>query len=126
MGEGSGVDGEVQLVRVDADVPRLVWELHTPLERVGFLDALDRGAVWVTHIGVDPRYRGRGHATRLLSALLTHAGGLPVGLAAAPFPSWRQRGLQHDALRAWYARHGFHPDPVPGDPYRMLRPAAAP
>ncbi|MGW2465144.1 GNAT family N-acetyltransferase [Streptomyces sp. NPDC001761] len=92
----------VRLVRVSADAPRLVWELHTQTERVAYLDARDGDLLWVSHIGVDPRYRRLGHATRLLHAVLAHAPATPVGLTAAPFPSWRQPGLLHDDLRTWY------------------------
>jgi GNAT superfamily N-acetyltransferase len=108
-------------VRVDADALRLVWELHTPTERVGYLDALDGESLW--HLGVDPRHRYCGHATRLLRAVLTHARGCKQGWRLRRFPR-RQPGLAHDALRAWQARHGFRPVPGLGDPYRMLRPAA--
>lgn len=120
------MDDGVRVVRVSADAPRLVWELYTQVERVGYLDALDGDLLWVSHIGVDPRYRRRGHATRLLRAALEHAALLPVGvgLAAAPFPSWREPGLSHEQLRTWYTRHGFRLDPGPQDPYRMVRPAA--
>ncbi|WP_146075809.1 GNAT family N-acetyltransferase [Streptomyces sp. Ru62] len=116
----------VCLVRVSADAPRLVWELRTQTERVAYLDALDGDLLWVSHIGVDPRYRRLGHATRLLHAVLAHAPGTPVGLAAAPFPSWREPGPLHDDLRTWYTRHGFHPEPSSLDPYRMIRPALSP
>ncbi|MFI8351276.1 GNAT family N-acetyltransferase [Streptomyces sp. NPDC085596] len=116
-------DADVRLIRVHADAPRLVWELHTPSGQVGYLDALDIDPLWISHIGVDPRYRRCGHATRLLHAVLAHAPSLPIGLAAAPFPSWQEPGLSHDDLCAWYMRHGFRPDPGPEDPYRMIRAA---
>ncbi|MFH0246420.1 GNAT family N-acetyltransferase [Streptomyces sp. HK10] len=111
----------VRLVRVDTDAPRLVWELRTETEMAGYLDALDGESVWICHIGIDPRYRGRGHATRLLRAILTNCPFKPVGLVAAPFPAWREAGLAHDDLRAWYVRHGFRPAPILEDPYRMIR-----
>ncbi|MGX5185743.1 GNAT family N-acetyltransferase [Streptomyces avermitilis] len=102
------MDDGVRLVHVSAEAPRLVWELHTRTERVGYLDALDSESLWISHIGVDPRYRHCGYATRLLRAVLAHAADLPVGLVAAPFPSWREPGLSHDHLRAWYTRHRLH------------------
>ncbi|MEU5256688.1 GNAT family N-acetyltransferase [Streptomyces longwoodensis] len=114
----------VRLIRVRADAPRLVWEVHTRTERVAYLDAVDGDLLWVSHIGVEPRFRRLGHATRLLHAVLAHARSGPVALTAAPFPSWREQGLLHEDLRTWYARHGFHPAPTPQDPYRMIRPAA--
>ncbi|MHA4816082.1 GNAT family N-acetyltransferase [Streptomyces aculeolatus] len=117
------MDDCVRLVRVSTDAPCLIWELHTRTERVGYLDARDGDLLQVSHIGVNPRYRGRGHATRLLRAVLVHARALPVAVVAAPFPSWREPGLLHEELRAWYTRHGFHPDPGPQDPYRMVRPS---
>ncbi|MET8772943.1 MULTISPECIES: GNAT family N-acetyltransferase [unclassified Streptomyces] len=114
-------DDGIRLVRADADLPRLVWELRTREAVVGYLEALDGDSVWVCHIGVDPQYRGRGYATRLLQAVLAFRADAPIGLAAAPFPSWREPGLTHDGLRAWYVRHGFHPEPRREDPYRMIR-----
>ncbi|MGW3387309.1 GNAT family N-acetyltransferase [Streptomyces cinereoruber] len=114
------MDDEVRLTRVDADPPHLVWELCTSTETVGYLQALDGDTLWISHIGVDPRYRRQGHATRLLLAALTYAPDVPIALAAAPFPSWKEPGLAHDNLRAWYARHGFRPAPRPEDPYYML------
>jgi GNAT superfamily N-acetyltransferase len=116
----------VRLIRIRADAPRLVWEVHTRTEQVAYLDALDSDVLWISHIGVEPRYRRLGHATRLLHAALEHARGGPVALTAAPFPSWREQGLLHEDLRTWYARHGFHPAPSPQDPYRMIRPALRP
>ncbi|MFF8932417.1 GNAT family N-acetyltransferase [Streptomyces longwoodensis] len=100
--------------------------MHTRTELIAYLDAVDGDVLWVSHIGVEPRYRRLGHATRLLHAVLTHARCGPVALTAAPFPSWREQGLQHEDLRTWYARHGFAPAPSRQDPYRMIRPAVQP
>ncbi|MEU5116662.1 GNAT family N-acetyltransferase [Streptomyces longwoodensis] len=100
--------------------------MHTRTERVAYLDAVDGDVLWVNHIGVEPRFRRHGLATRLLHAVLAHARCGPVGLTAAPFPSWREQGLLHEDLRAWYARHGFDPVPSRQDPYRMIRPAVRP
>ncbi|MFF2374911.1 GNAT family N-acetyltransferase [Streptomyces xiamenensis] len=93
----------------------------------GYLDALDGETVWISHIGIDPRYRGLGHATRLLKAVFEHSPEKTISLAAAYFPAWREPGLTHDQLHDWYTRHGFRPDPAPGDPHRMTRlPVRAP
>lgn len=115
-----GPTDEVLLVKVNAADPHLVWELRTSTETVGYLQALDGDTLWISHIGVDPRYRRQGHATRLLLAALAYAPDVPVALAAAPFPSWKEPGLTHDSLYAWYTRHGFRLDPRPEDPYYML------
>jgi GNAT superfamily N-acetyltransferase len=119
----TGASGKVHLLRIPRPYPRLTWELRTPAETVGYLEALDGETVWISHIGVSPQYRGTGYATRLLTTALEHTSEKIVGLAAAPFPSWREPGLTHSDLRAWYARHGFRPAPLPDDPHRMIRPS---
>ncbi|MFJ6729387.1 GNAT family N-acetyltransferase [Streptomyces sp. NPDC091281] len=115
--------GTLRLIRTETGWPHIEWEVRTPTEAAAYLKALDGDSVWISHIGVAPEYRGQGLANNLLSAVLAEYSTRVIGLAAAPFPSWRQQGLDHDDLQRWYRRHGFTSAPLPGDPYRMIRPA---
>ncbi|WP_146616602.1 GNAT family N-acetyltransferase [Kitasatospora sp. SolWspMP-SS2h] len=90
-------------------------------ELIGVLEALDGETVWINKIHIDPRHRGRGHASALLTAVLAACDSVPVELAA--LPPTDGPGLGRTQLRDWYARHGFQHAPRPGDPDRMLRPA---
>jgi GNAT superfamily N-acetyltransferase len=100
----------------------LEWEVRAS-GSLGYLRAVDGAALWISHIGVEPAARGQGWASRLVQVALQHSGGRVVTLTAAPFPSWREPGLDHAQLQAWYTRHGFHLAPSRADPYRMVRAA---
>ncbi|MFF2619713.1 GNAT family N-acetyltransferase [Kitasatospora sp. NPDC058046] len=110
----------MDIVQPSARYPELVWELRTVDGVVGSAGALDGETIWISRIRIDPRHRGLGYATVLLKAVLAPFGDVPVGLAAAPLPA-DGSGLDRAELRAWYARHGFRPAPLWGDPDRMLR-----
>jgi len=58
----------------------------------------------ITRINVPHRHRGQGLGSTLLKQILEDADRDGVVLALEPAPS---DGLDYDALRAWYERHGF-------------------
>jgi GNAT superfamily N-acetyltransferase len=58
----------------------------------------------VTRINVPRELRGQGHGTRLLEEVLRDADEQGLRLMLAPEPS---DGLDHEAVVAWYGRHGF-------------------
>ncbi|MGX5184955.1 GNAT family N-acetyltransferase [Streptomyces avermitilis] len=114
----------MDIVQLSTRHPELIWELRTQDGVVGSAEALDGETLWISRIRIDPRHRGRGYATVLLRAVLASSDDVPVGLAAVPLPAGGS-GLDRAALRTWYARHGFSPAPLRGDPDRMLRQSAS-
>ncbi|WP_331726046.1 GNAT family N-acetyltransferase [Streptomyces sp. NBC_00470] len=101
---------------VDGNETRLL--LRDPAgAQVAYLDVIEGGdELWVMEIGVRPDYRGRGCASRLLNTLLAEYPSDQIALSCGAFSPdhvWRgaREGLPDDALRAWYTRHGFRPDP---------------
>lgn len=111
----------MDIVQPSTRYPELLWELRTPDGVLGSAEALDGETIWISRIRIAPHHRGHGYATVLLKAVLATFDDVPVGLAAAPLPDGGS-GLDRTELRAWYARHGFRPAPLWGDPDRMLRP----
>ncbi|MFZ3557123.1 GNAT family N-acetyltransferase [Streptomyces sp. BH055] len=84
---------------------------------IAYLDVVDCGdELWVMEIGVRPEHRGRGHAARLLRTLIEEHPRDQIALSCGSFSPdhvWKgaAAGLADEQLAAWYARHGFRPDP---------------
>ncbi|MFE0852109.1 GNAT family N-acetyltransferase [Streptomyces mutabilis] len=110
----------MHIAQLSTRYPELNWELRMQAEVVGSAEALDGETMWISGIRIDPRHRGRGYASTLLKAVLASFDDVPVGLAAVPLPA-DGPGLDRAELRTWYARYGFCPAPLRGDPDRMLR-----
>lgn len=64
------------------------------------------GVCMITRINTPAKFRGQGIASELLSQALACADAHGVVMTLSIHPS---DGLDHDALDAWYRRHGFEP-----------------
>lgn len=64
------------------------------------------GIAMITRINTPAKFRGQGIASALLKHVLARADRLGVVMTLSIQPS---DGLDHDALEAWYRRHGFEP-----------------
>ncbi|MFF5968233.1 GNAT family N-acetyltransferase [Streptomyces collinus] len=99
------------------------FELGPDGERIAYACVMQcRGFAWLEEIAVHPDHRGRGLASRLLTAALEKFGTQQVGLSCEVFdPAFpvHRPGLDADQLHAWYRRHGFQPE----DGRNLTRPA---
>jgi GNAT superfamily N-acetyltransferase len=97
---------------------------------IAFVDIIDCGyELWITDIAVQPDYRSRGLASRLLNSVIHENSGSDIALACCAITMDLQEwpkdagGLPTEALAAWYARHGFRSAPIENAEDRMVRAA---
>ncbi|MET7490658.1 GNAT family N-acetyltransferase [Streptomyces sp. NPDC005538] len=117
------------LTRETDDEANEAWLLlHDGDLLIAFVDIIDCGhELWITDIAVHPDYRGRGLASRLLSAVIHENPGSDIALSCCAITvdlrEWPKgvAGLPTEALAAWYARYGFRSDPNEDAEDRMAR-----
>lgn len=84
------------------------YGLSLGTHRMAVADLISPGELtpgWtITRLHVPTAFRGNGHGSALLNLVLADADKLNVRLYVEPFSSGP---LDHDALVAWYQRHGF-------------------
>lgn len=113
--------------KTDPNEPRTWFLLHVGARLIGYADVIDNGdELWLAELGVHPRYRGHGMAAFILLTVIRDHPGRQIALSAQAFTpdveDWPwEKGLSTPLLAAWYARHGFQPDPDEDSAHRMVR-----
>jgi len=94
-------------------------DAHINGKNVGYLTshAATEGGVWLKGLKVDPQYRSRGIAKKLLQIALNKYKGQDLRLRAKPYAD---EPLSMEQLQTFYLEFGFKPYDNEG---RMLRPA---
>jgi 8-oxo-dGTP pyrophosphatase MutT (NUDIX family)/GNAT superfamily N-acetyltransferase len=91
---------------------------------VGHVTAGDKGDhVLIEQVNVQPEYRGKGIASRLLDNAINHFSGRELRLKPDPYGFPHPTSLNKDQLRSFYRSHGFEPAEDAGPGY-MRRTAA--
>jgi GNAT superfamily N-acetyltransferase len=88
-------------------------------QKVGHIRLTGEGTE-IDDLTVSPKHRGKGIAHRLMQEAIRQHGHNTMRLHASPFGSG---GLDSEGLMAFYAKHGFVPEPDRGKGYMVRHPS---
>lgn len=88
-------------------------------QKVGHIRLTGEGTE-IDDLAVSPKHRGKGIANRLMQEAIDKFGHQTIRLHASPFG---KGGLDAEGLMAFYAKHGFVPEPDRGKGYMVRHPS---